>query len=94
MGRPTSISDSTGTLATFTYSGASTQELSQSDNQAGINLAVTLNQFGQVANQNWTNGSTVLSDSQYLYNNDGMVTYASESATGLTAALGGAYEYL
>ena len=67
--------------------------IGQTDSQVGIRLSVTLNQFGQVADQNWTDGATVLSDSQYLYNNDGMVTYASDSATGLTAALGGAYQY-
>jgi hypothetical protein len=78
-------------LASFTYIGAGTQIATQSDTQAGINLAVMLNQFGRVYNQNWTAGATVLSDNQYLYNNDGMVTYASDSATGLSAALGGAY---
>jgi hypothetical protein len=93
VGRPTTISDSTGTLASLAYLGSGTQIIGQTDNQAGINLAASLNQFGQVASQNWTNGSTILSDSQYLYNNDGMVTYASESATGLTAALGGSYNY-
>ncbi len=45
----------------------------QTDSQVGIRLSVTLNQFGQASNQNWTDGATVLSDSQYLYNNDGMV---------------------
>ena len=54
LGRPTSISDSTGTLASFVYIGTGTQELNQTDNQAGISLVVTLNQFGQVYNQDWT----------------------------------------
>jgi hypothetical protein len=80
-------------LASFTYIGAGTQIATQSDTQAGINLAVMLNQFGRVYNQNWTAGATVLSDNQYLYNNDGMVTYASDSATGLSAAPGSAYGY-
>ncbi len=101
VGRPTTITESSSgaQLASFVYLGLSTQVLGQTDAQAGITLAVTLNQFGQVAQDAWTGPNNAnLVTNQYLYDNNGNVLYDAVSggptnAAAAIAALGGAYGY-
>ncbi len=90
LGRPTTITDSTGELASFTYLGSSTQELGQTDYQAGISLAASLNQFGQTSEQKWTGPSGTLADNQYAYDCNGNVLYASDL---VNSTLGSAFTY-
>jgi YD repeat-containing protein len=94
LGRPTSESDDVMTLASFDYLGSSSQVMDQADTQAGINLEVTLDQFGRVAEQNWTgpgSGSPAeLSDTQYIYDADGNVLFQADL---VNPSLGGTYTY-
>src|SRR5258708_6437080 len=53
ISRLTSLSDSTGTLESYTYLGVN-NVIGRSHPQPGLNLTDTLDQFGRIADHLWT----------------------------------------
>lgn len=76
-----SISDDTGTLESYVYQGVSTV-VERDHPQDGVNAVTTLDQFGNVQELNWTNGTTSTADYQYTYDNDGNVLARQDAVNG------------
>jgi RHS repeat-associated protein len=70
IGRLSSISDASGTLQSYGYLGLDTPVKMTDGN--GVSSNITLDTFGRVAEQKWTNASgTTIDDFSYLYDQDG-----------------------
>jgi RHS repeat-associated protein len=74
VGQITGISDGSGTLASYSYLGLDTP-ISTTDGN-GVVENTTLDAFGRVAEEKYTNSSgTAIDDISYGYDNDGNVLY-------------------
>ena len=91
ISRLDAISDCTGTLESYVYQGIDTV-VERDHPQSGINLYVTLDAFGRVADQKWATSAdaAAVDEYQYGYDDDGNMLYQENM---VNSALSNLYTY-
>jgi RHS repeat-associated protein len=89
ISRVSSLSDSSGTLQSYTFQGLETV-VGLSDPGPSVSETTTLDNFGRVSNMTWTHSSTTLSEYSYTYDDNSNVLSKTD---GVHSSLSQLYTY-